>query len=73
VARGLALSRARVLVLSRKVEHGEEAVAKIKETTTSNADVEFIAIDLGDLNNVRQVADRIREKEERLDLVCFVC
>jgi short-subunit dehydrogenase involved in D-alanine esterification of teichoic acids len=31
VSKALALSRARVLILSRKEEHGEEAIAKIKE------------------------------------------
>jgi NAD(P)-dependent dehydrogenase (short-subunit alcohol dehydrogenase family) len=31
VSKALALSRARVLMLSRKEEHGEEAIAKIKE------------------------------------------
>lgn len=69
VAKALAESRARVLVLSRKSERGEEAVRKIRESTSDGVDVEFIEIDLGSAKNVREVADHIRNKEERLDIV----
>lgn len=69
VAKALAESRARVLVLSRKSERGEEAVRKIREATSDGVDVEFIEIDLGSAKNVREVADHIRTKEERLDIV----
>lgn len=69
VAKALAESRARVLVLSRKSERGEEAVQKIKEATSGGVDVEFVEIDLGSVSNVKEVADRIKEKEERLDIV----
>lgn len=69
VAKALAESRARVLVLSRKSERGEEAVRKIREATSDGVDVEFIEIDLGSARNVREVADHIRTKEERLDIV----
>jgi len=68
VAKALALSRARVLLLSRKEEHGEEAIAKIKEVNPS-ADLKFISIDLGNLADVKRTADEIRESEERLDLL----
>jgi len=71
VAKALAESRARVLVLSRKSERGEEAVRKIREATSGGVDVEFIEVDLGSAKNVQEVADSIKEKEQRLDiLVC---
>lgn len=75
VAKALAVSRARVLLLSRKAENGKEAVEKIKHETSGGADVEFIELDLGNLRHVREVADAIREKESRLDIVSsfFVC
>ncbi|KAI5122294.1 hypothetical protein M0805_002373 [Coniferiporia weirii] len=69
VAKALAVSRARVLLLSRKLENGETAVKKIQHGTSGGANIEFIEIDLGNLNNVRQVADSIREKEDRLDIL----
>ncbi|KLO17179.1 NAD-binding protein [Schizopora paradoxa] len=71
VAKALAESRARVLVLSRKSERGEEAVRKIREVTSGGVDVEYLEIDLGSAKNVREIADHIRNTEERLDiLVC---
>ena len=69
VAKALAESRARVLVLSRKSERGEEAVRKIREVTSGGVDVEYLEIDLGSAKNVREVADHIRNSEERLDIV----
>lgn len=69
VAKALALSRARVLLVSRKAENGEAAVQKIKQETSGGADIEFIECDLGSCKNVREVADRIRENEKRLDIV----
>lgn len=69
VARGLALSKARVLLLSRKADKGEEAIEKIRKESNPTADIEFIECDLGNLKQVKEVADRIREKEPRLDLL----
>lgn len=85
VSKALALSRARVLILSRKEEHGEDAMKSIKEVNffrfamlchqliscqlNPSADLEFIPIDLGNLADVRRTADKIREKEKRLDIV----
>lgn len=76
VARAFALARARVLLLSRKGENGEEAAAKIQESVSQEnngekADLEFISCDLGNLRMVQEVADRIRNKEDRLDIVSF--
>ncbi|KAH7926517.1 NAD(P)-binding protein [Leucogyrophana mollusca] len=69
VARAFAESRARVLLLSRKTEHGDDAIAEIKRSVSEAADVHFIECDLGNLAKVREVGDRIREGEERLDIV----
>lgn len=69
VAKALAVSRARVLLLSRKSENGDKALEAIQKETSGGANVEFVEIDLGNLKNVREVADRIRLKESRLDIV----
>ncbi|KAF8644343.1 hypothetical protein AX16_008550 [Volvariella volvacea WC 439] len=69
VARGLATTGMRVLLLSRKEEHGEEAVSKIKEMSQQPVDVSFVQCDLGNLNQVREVGDKIEREEKRLDLV----
>ncbi|EGN95007.1 hypothetical protein SERLA73DRAFT_162627 [Serpula lacrymans var. lacrymans S7.3] len=69
VARAFALSRARVLLLSRKAEHGDEAIAEIKKSVSDAADVHFIECDLGNLANVKQVGDGIAEREQRLDII----
>ncbi|TFK54317.1 NAD(P)-binding protein [Heliocybe sulcata] len=69
VARALALSKARVLMLARKADSAEEAIKKIKENDNPSADVEFISCDLGSLQSVKEVADRIAKQEKRLDLL----
>ncbi|KAI0949626.1 hypothetical protein AcW1_009175 [Taiwanofungus camphoratus] len=73
VARTLVLSRARVLLLSRKAENAEAAIVKIKESQLKQAgpvaDVTFIPCDLGNLGHVKKVADQIRGQEARLDLL----
>ncbi|KAL5525795.1 hypothetical protein ACEPAG_7132 [Sanghuangporus baumii] len=69
VAKALAVSRARVLLLSRKSENGAAAIESIQKETSGGADIEFVEIDLGSLKNVRDVADRLREKEPRPDIL----
>jgi len=72
VAKALALAGARVRLLSRRSENAEEAIAKIKSDADPNGpivDVTFTPCDLGSLETVKQVADRIREQEQRLDLL----
>lgn len=70
VAKALALANARVFLLSRKEENAQEAVAKINEASSGTVpDVTFLQCDLGNLREVRRVADSVREKESRLDLV----
>lgn len=72
VARAFAESHARVLLLSRKVENGDRAAAEIKNTVSDKVDVHFVECDLGNLKHVKDVGDKIREEEERLDIVCHV-
>ncbi|EKM54514.1 uncharacterized protein PHACADRAFT_146532 [Phanerochaete carnosa HHB-10118-sp] len=68
----MALANARVLVMSRKEENGDEAVRKIKESSNDAdtvPDITFIQCDLGDLKMVKQVADKLSNDEGRMDLV----
>ncbi|KAI0044159.1 NAD(P)-binding protein [Auriscalpium vulgare] len=67
VARTFALSRARVLLLSSKNESGNDAIESIKKTNPA-ADIRFIACDLGNLREVKNVGDGIVKDEDRLDI-----
>ncbi|KAJ8703451.1 hypothetical protein PTI98_002072 [Pleurotus ostreatus] len=69
VAKALATSGARVLVMSRKSENGEKAVAQIQAAGETPVDVKFIACDLGNLKEVRSVAEQIKKDEGRLDIL----
>ncbi|KAF7977755.1 hypothetical protein HWV62_2848 [Athelia sp. TMB] len=69
VAKTCALHNARVLLLSRKTEHGDEAIRQIKEAASGTVDVEFIKCDLGSLKSVKEVADKIRNEEKRLNIL----
>lgn len=76
VARCMALANARVLVMSRKEENGDEAVRKIKESAGDAGtvpDITFVQCDLGDLKSVKQVADNLSNEEGRMDLVSCMC
>jgi NAD(P)-dependent dehydrogenase (short-subunit alcohol dehydrogenase family) len=74
VARGLALSGARVLCLSQDPERGQEAVvdlmADIKERTGRDASIEWHLCDNRDLRGVKTAADELVQREQRLDLIC---
>lgn len=70
VAKVLALANARVFLLSRKEENAQDAVAKIKQASSGAIpDVTFLQCDLGNLRQVRDVADNVRDNESRLDIV----
>jgi hypothetical protein len=56
----------------RKEEQAKEAIESIKKETP-DAQLEWIMCDNGNLEQVKEVFGKIREKEERLDLVCPVC
>jgi len=75
VAKTLALAGAKVILLSRKTEHGEEAVKQIKELATketTSVNIDFKECDLGSLKDVKAVADELASQEQRLDLVGFL-
>jgi len=69
ISRAFALHKARVIMINRKEEQGSEAIQKIKQEAGDDAEVEWIACDLGNLSEVKSVFGGIREREERLDLV----
>jgi hypothetical protein len=57
-------------MINRKEEQGQEAIKKIKDEAGSDAKVEWLPCDMGNLKEVRDVFTGIREREKRLDLVC---
>jgi len=69
ISRAFALHKARVIMINRKEEQGSEAIQKIKQEAGDDAEVEWIACDLGNLSEVKSVFGGIREREERLDLL----
>lgn len=75
VARALALADARVLLLSRKTENGEDAISEIRRSSLEDknrgglVDVTFVECDLGDLHSVQKTASKIAKEEDRLDIV----
>jgi NAD(P)-dependent dehydrogenase (short-subunit alcohol dehydrogenase family) len=69
VARSFIKAGARVILVNRKEEQGDEAIRKLKEETGGSYDVEWVGCDLGSLKQTKEVFDGIAEKEERLDLV----
>lgn len=66
VSRALAHAGCKVVMVNRKEEQGNEAIAKIKEETP-NADVSWKECDLGSLATIRNVFTEIREELDRLD------
>jgi len=69
ISRNFALAKARVIMVNRKEEQGQEAIDKIKKETNGEAKIEWVPCDLGNLKEVRKVFGGIRDREERLDLV----
>ncbi|KAJ8703442.1 hypothetical protein PTI98_002065 [Pleurotus ostreatus] len=57
------------VVVSRKSENGEKAVAQIQAAGETSVDVKLIACDLGNLKEVRSVAEQIKKDEGRLDIL----
>ena len=55
-------------MINRKEEQGQEAIDQIKQETPA-AKVEWVGCDLGNLKEVKETFTKIREREERLDLV----
>lgn len=68
MARGLAERGARVLAISRGDGAGARVVEELR-TATGNEAVEFVPADLSSMAQVRDVAERVRGREDRIDLL----
>ncbi|MCJ1245092.1 hypothetical protein MMC30_002293 [Trapelia coarctata] len=69
ISRNFALAKARVIMVNRKEEQGQEAIDKIKHETNGAAKIEWVPCDLGNLKEVKEVFGGIRDREVRLDLL----
>lgn len=67
-ARELAGAGAKVWLACRNEGRAREAMARIRDVHP-DADLHFLALDLGDLGSVRIAADAFLESEERLDVL----
>jgi NAD(P)-dependent dehydrogenase (short-subunit alcohol dehydrogenase family) len=67
-AKALATRGATVVLAVRNLDKGEEAVARITETTPG-ADVSPCRLDLSSLDSVRAGAEELRASHERIDLL----
>jgi short-subunit dehydrogenase len=56
-------------MVNRKEDQGQESIEKIKKEVGEDAKIEWTSCDMGSLKNVKEVFTRIRDQEERLDLV----
>lgn len=68
VSRALAHGGAKVIMINRKEEQGQEAIKTIKEETPG-ADVDWKECDLGSLKQVKDVFTSLRESLDRLDFL----
>ncbi|KAF2747397.1 putative short-chain dehydrogenase TIC 32, chloroplastic [Sporormia fimetaria CBS 119925] len=69
VARAFVKVGARVIMVNRKEEQGDEAIKQIKDEVGPNAQIEWEGCDMGNLKQVKEVFTKIRERESRLDLL----
>ncbi|KAM0791785.1 hypothetical protein ACM66B_004048 [Microbotryomycetes sp. NB124-2] len=72
IARAFLKAGAKVILVNRKEEQGDMAIKQLKEEIgNDNAPITWIGCDLGNLNQVKQVFDKVASDEKRLDvLVC---
>jgi NAD(P)-dependent dehydrogenase (short-subunit alcohol dehydrogenase family) len=71
IAKAFVQNGARVIMVNRKEDQGDVAIKRIKEECGQDAKIEWEGCDMGTLREVREVFTRIREREDRLDLVCL--
>jgi retinol dehydrogenase 12 len=67
-ARGLAAQGAQVIIVGRNLERTQETVAWIKNRTDNHA-IDFILADLSEPSQVRSLADTVKKKFSRLDVL----
>ncbi|KAK3370572.1 hypothetical protein B0H63DRAFT_487257 [Podospora didyma] len=68
ISRALAHAGCRVIMVNRKAEQGDDAIAAIRKETPS-AEVEWQECDMGNLSQVRSVFGKLRETIPRLDFL----
>jgi NAD(P)-dependent dehydrogenase (short-subunit alcohol dehydrogenase family) len=66
------LNGARVIMVNRKQDQGLAAIEKIKKDAGTDAMIEWLPCDMGNLKQIKETFTKFREQEERLDLVGFV-
>lgn len=69
VARAFVLNGARVIMVNRKEDQGQEAIDKIKEEAGKHAQIEWMPCDMGNFKQIQETFTHLRDREERLDLV----
>jgi len=69
ISRFLATNGARVIMVNRKEEQGQEAIEKIKKESDGKAQIEWLPCDLGSLSEIQETFSDIREREKRLDIL----
>ncbi len=72
ISRAFALEGCHVVMVNRKEEQGDEAIAKITkegEEKGKKVSVEWVGCDLGTLKQVQEVFSGLRKRLDRLDLV----
>lgn len=76
VALGLAMSNARLILLSRKPDEAHEAISEMEKAIEeqkpgSKPDIKFVQCDLADLKQTRKVAEELASSEPRIDIAIF--
>ena len=69
IARAFVQHKARVILINRKKDQGDDAITKIKQEAGEHAQIEWLPCDLGSLEEVKDVFTNLRKREKRLDLV----
>jgi len=68
ISRAFALEGCHVIMVNRKEEQGTESIEDVKKEK-ADAKIEWEGCDLGNLKEVKQVFEGIRQKLDRLDIV----
>ncbi|KAH0024973.1 NAD(P)-binding protein, partial [Aureobasidium melanogenum] len=61
----------RVIMINRKEDQGESAIAEIRKQIGVNAKIEWVGCDLGSLKEAKDVFTKLRNELERLDLIIY--
>ncbi|KAJ6163762.1 short-chain dehydrogenase [Penicillium chrysogenum] len=69
VSRAFVLNGARVIMVNRKQDQGLAAIEKIKKDAGTDAMIEWLPCDMGNLKQIKETFTKFREQEERLDLL----